>query len=375
MKFSILANEFVQALSIVLKGTASRTTLPILSGILIDATGGELSFRASNLETFVKHSIPALIEEEGKTVVPGKFFIDIIKSLPNEAVQISSAESMKKIQVSCGTISFLINTLDAEDFSQFPEMNPNTSITLPTTIISTMVHNVSRASSNDSTRPILTGILLEADSKNLVMVATDSYRVAKQEVILETEIVEPFSVVVPGSIFSNIVSSSLGEKEIFIGYSENQIIFTFGRTTFITRRIEGNFPNYRKVFPAEKETSVTTSTEALLNAMKRIRIMANTSPTKNSSIKLSVLPDLQALEISAQYTEIGGGVERIDAAIEGISIDIAFNPSYIIDGLEGITSDETIIELQSAARPCVFKSSQDDNKGNFMYLAMPVRVN
>ncbi len=375
MKFSILANEFVQALSIVSKGTASRTTLPILSGILIDASDGELSFRASNLETFVKHSIPALVEEEGRTVVPGKFFIDIIKSLPNEALQVSSAESMKKIQVSCGTISFLINTLDADDFSQFPEMNPDTAITLPTSTVSTMVHNVSRAASNDSTRPILTGILLEADKNDLIMVATDSYRIAKQAVVLENEIVEPFSVVIPGSIFSNIVSSALNEKDILLGYSENQIVFTFGKTTFITRRIEGNFPNYRKVFPSEQTTSVTTSTDALLSAMKRIRIMANTSPTKNSSIKLSILPDIQALEISAQYTEVGGGVERIDGAIEGEAVDIAFNPNYIIDGLESILSDETIIELQSSARPCVFKSSETEEKGSFMYLAMPVRVN
>ena len=374
MIFDISKDELVKSLSIVMKGVSTHFTLPIYSCVLISAQDGAITLHTADSETFVKSTTPAFIEEEGQAVIPAKLFNDIVKSFPNEAVRVQTAGQSNQAIVSCSSSSFTINAFQPEDFPSFPEVQSSSQITIPSKSAEQMVKSVSYALSTDINRPIMTGILLEIANGTITMVATDSYRVAKIQKFLNDE-ADGISVVVPGSIFRDVVNSASLEDSLTIGYTENQIIFTFGTTSFVTRRIEGNFPNYQRVFPTEHTTSFRVPTAQLIDAIKRIRILVNASPLKNSSIKLSISPEEGMVVISANFVDLGAGVERIPATIEGEKLDISFNPGYILDGLSAVITDETVAEFTTNARPGVFRTAQNDENTDFRYLIMPVRSN
>ena len=376
MIITISKDELAKALGVVIKGVNSHFTLPIYACVYMDANreDGTLTLQTADMETFIKNTVPALIDEPGQAVIPAKLLNDIVKSLPAEAITIQTSPDANMATLTCASSTFTLNTFSPEDFPTFPEVDPISTVTLPAKDVDSMVKSVIYALSADQARIILTGILVEFISNTITMVSTDSYRVAKIQRAIDGPEIEDFSVVVPGTTFKDVVSSASGEKEITFAYTDNQMIFTFGTTTFVTRRLEGNFPNYRKVFPTDHSTSFTCATDDLINAIKRIRILVNASPMKNSSIRFSISPDEGVVTISANFVDLGGGIEKVSAAIEGEALEISFNPGYILDGLSAVATDEVRAEFTAAARPGVFSNTEEEI-APFSYLVMPVRSN
>lgn len=366
MKVSITKNELVYALSVVSRGMSSRSTLPILSGILLVAKEKELIFQTTDLENSIKCSVTAFIEQEGQTVIPGKLFGDIVKTLPDAAIQLSTTNN-NQIKIECLESSFLLNTLNADDFPHFPEIESTQEITLPIARLTTMVQHVFKAVSKDEHRVILTGILITVKENNVSLVATDSYRLAISEATLTNPITESFEVIVPGRLFSDIIKSASSEDEISIGVTDNQIIFMFENSVFITRKIEGTYPNYQQLIPSDHELSAVVETEDLIATVRRISLLAQT----NSSIKFSFSIENQNIHISSQTQDVGQASEYVKAEVEGNDIEIAFNHQFVMDGLSSINSEKTLIELQSSKKPGIFKSTGTDRS---IYLAMPVRL-
>ena len=365
MKLSVARSELLDALSVAGKGMSARSTLPILSGILVSAAGGEIQLQATDLEISVRRSCPALIESEGQVVVPGKLLTEIVRSLPEAAVTLETEGEIAHIR--CQHASFTVKTLNANDFPKFPEVVVDKTISLPGKVMASVVRQVARAVSRDETRATLTGVLMVVEGPSLRMVSTDSYRLAMSEVVLEENAGEGIEVVVPGKALDEVTRLAADSQTITVGLSENQIVFEFGSTTFVTRRIEGNFPNYKQIVPKDSGTSVEISGEELAAAVKRVSLMA----LHNSPIKLSVNVADQTLSLSAATQDVGDASEDLMVKAEGEDVGIAFNHSFLMDGLNSAGTETVRIEIKDHEKPGLIKSVSEEG---FLYVLMPVRT-
>ncbi|MCL2491340.1 MAG: DNA polymerase III subunit beta [Coriobacteriia bacterium] len=366
MKLNISKNELVAALAIVSKATSNRSTIPILSGILIRATDGEIDLFSTDLETSIKTSAAGLIEEEGSVVVPAKIITDIVRSLPDVSILLETIG--QSLSIKAHQSSFTIRTLPAEDFVKFPEIEGVESITLPAGELAEMTKKVARVVGRDETRAVLTGILLQIDKNTIKMVATDSYRLAIVEKEREaTEGAEQFEALIPGKALDDVVKMADKSANIEITLTTNQVRFIFGSTTFITRRIEGTYPNYQNLLPDEYALKVVLSTEEMTEAAKRAALMA----ANNTALKMSVSVEDQALIMTAQSTDQGQAEEVIMAKAVGEDREISANPTYLLDGLSVVPDEFITLELQEAMKPGIIRSEE----GGYLYLFMPVRPN
>ena len=359
MKFSINQSELQNALSVVLKGIATRSTLPILSGIYLDAHDDTLTLQATDLELSIQYSVSALIEETGKAVVPGKLFSDIVKNLPDAAVHVEAEDDSAVI--TCDTASFSIKTLDAEDFPGFPHVDVQQEIAIPFAQFASMVKRVARTVSKDESRAILTGVLITLEDSMLKMVATDSYRLAITETQLEDSAAEEFQAVISGSFLQEIASLPRSDENLKLALAENQIVVTYHDTVFINRRLEGNFPNYRQLLPDSYVTRVSMDVGHLIAGVKRTSLLGQTS----SPVRF----DINIASQTAQH--VGSAQETLSCEGEGEDVEIAFNYAYVLDGLSSVNTDNVYLEVQSSLKPGIFKSAEGEN---FLYLVMPVRI-
>jgi len=365
MRISIARSELMDALSVVSKGMSSRSTLPILSGILMTAADGLVSLQATDLEVSVKHSTAALVDQEGQVVIPGKLLGDIVRTLPEAAVALEKEGDV--VLVKCQHSSFTLKTLNPADFPKFPEVSVDRQVTLSSQLVGSMVKKVSKAVSRDETRAILTGVRLMIEGPSVRMVATDSYRLATTEVVLAEQPSEEVDVVIPGRALEEVTRIAASPEDVSIGVSDNQIVFAFGETTFVTRKIEGSFPNWKQLIPKECETSVVVDTEEFLSAVKRVSLMA----LHQSPLKLSVSVEDQTLSLSATTQDVGEASEDVMVKAEGRDVEIAFNHAFLTDGLAATSTQTVTLEIQNSLKPGILKSAGEEE---FLYLLMPVRL-
>lgn len=372
MNISLARGELLDALSAVSKGISSRSTLPILSGVLFSASGETLTLQSTDLEISVKHTVGARVDKEGQVVVPGKLLGDIVRSLPEAAVNLEIT-APDRIHLKCLQSRFDLKTLNPEDFPRFPEVSPDKSITVPSGTFTSVVRQVAKAVSRDDARPILTGVLTVVEDGVLRMVATDSYRLAVREVALGADLTETFEVVVPGRALEE-VSRLLGQaEEVKIGVTENQVVFEFGSTVFISRRIEGQFPNHRQIVPKDFETRAVVDRGEFADAVKRVSLMAQHS----APLRVTVDVEEKKLTLSAQTQDVGDASEDVEIKeAVGQRVEIAFNHGFLTDGIsvaaeEGTEEDLVALEVVSPLKPGVLKNPAE---AGFTYIIMPVRL-
>lgn len=365
MKFSISKNSLQTALGIVLKGTSTRSTLPVLSGILMEAKGDELIFNTTNLELSIRYATPALIEEEGKAVLPGKLFNDIVKNLPDAAVNVSADNA--SAHIICDTASFEIRALDPEDFPAFPEVSIQQSVKVPFEMFSSMVRRVARFVSKDESHPILTGVLIKVEDDMLKMVATDSYRLAATKMALNENQAEEFEAVVSGNFLLDIIALPKTEEMVTLALAENQIVITYQNTVFINRRIEGNFPNYKQLLPNSFNTRVCIDTDRMSSAVRRTSLLGSTT----SPLRIDVSADGSNMQFSTTSQDVGSVKEILDCDVEGNNMQIAFNNSYLLEGLSSVESETVYLDLQDTMKPGILRTTEGDS---YLYLIMPVRI-
>lgn len=366
MKFRIAKDDLLNAINTVTKGMSSRSTLPILSGILLETDDqGRLVFQTTDLEISIKHTTSANIDEPGRCVIPGKLFSDIVKSLPDASVEVYSQDEQTRI--SCLESSFTLSSLNPADFPYFPQVDSTMSVVLSSSELSDSIKRVGRAVSRDESRAVLTGILFSIKDGVITLAATDSYRLAVAELPAPNNDIQEFQAIVPGKTFDDVSRLMLSSEAVTIGFSDNQVVIEFGETVFVSRKIEGTYPNYRQLIPADHTVSIQMDTQDLITSIKRVAILAQS----HTPIRLAFSAENQNVTISANTADVGGAVEVMSAEIDGPSTEIAFNHQYILDGLNMIKGD-VILELQSSLKPGIFKSGEQEN---FLYLAMPVRLN
>lgn len=364
MKFNINKSELLNALTIVSKGASSRSTLPVLSGVYIKTEGAGLIMQTTDLERSIRYDVAALVEEPGETVIPEKLLLDIVKNLPEAAVEFATHETT--VSVSCGKSSFILKTLDPEDFPAFPNVAVSDRITVPFAEFSTMVKRVAKVVSKDMSRAVLTGVLISTSETGLRMVATDSYRLAVSDFEI-AGVGTGFEAIVSGAFLQEVASLPKMDETIEIGLSDNQIVFTFQNMVLINRRIEGNFPNYRKLIPESFTTKTRFKTSEVVTAVKRVGLISSLS----SPVKFDINAEAGNALVNTASQDIGSAEETLSCIVEGELVQIAFNHQYLLEGLMSVSSDEVILETQGSLKPGIFKTAGEER---FLYLIMPVRI-
>jgi DNA polymerase-3 subunit beta len=356
-------DELAQNLAIVGRAVSTRGAVQILSGIMIRAEGGQLHLAATDMELSLRSSFEADVSGEGAVVVPGRLLLELSRLLPADEVQIDHRAEEGMVQLTCGSATYRLHTYNAEDFPRLPEVGAGSAFSIDRESLLDTVSRVARSSSRDESRPVLTGILVRFEPGKLVMAATDSYRLSVKETLISDEVQE-LEAIIPARALGELGRIAQGGSELELAVHENQVIFGADGVWLTTRRIDGQFPNYRQLLPEAFEHELTLPRAELLDVVRRTAVMAQ----RNSPLRLRFGDG--ELTISAQTQEVGEASESLPVAYSGEPLEIGFNAEFLRDGVESVTADELQLKLISPLRPGLIQAEGDD----FWYLIMPIRL-
>lgn len=367
MKFTVSQDSLSDALTTVLKGVGGTSTLPILNGVLIKAGDGVLELHTTNGDISIKHRITARVDEPGEAVVPCKLFSNITKALPDAPVSFEVVE--RQAVISCAKSSFRLNMLDPNDFPEFPTLAVESSVDLPANTLAEMVSRVWRVASRDRTRGVLTGVFMTVENNTVRLVSTDSYRLAICDTQVETSSLEdPFEAIIPSEALNDALSIMGDAPTITVGVTDGQIIFETGTTFYVSRRVKGQFPNYRGLIPSSCVMSAKLDTAAFSSAVKRVAAIGAGSPT----LRFDIDAEAGVLKLTLVSNDQGYASETLDIEVEGKSGFSGFNCHYVMDFFNMAGHDkELTFEIQDYGRPAIFKTF---GKINYLYLVMPIRL-
>jgi DNA polymerase III subunit beta len=363
LKTTLARDDLVAQLAVVSRAASTRTAVQVLAGILLRAEGGKLDLAATDMEISLRTSLDAEVAAEGAVVVPGRLLVDIARSLAGDEVSIEHRSGEGVLEIVSGSASYRVHTYNAEDFPRLPDPVGTEMVPIDADALLETATKVGRAASRDESRPVLTGILVRFESTNLVMAATDSYRLAVKETSLSAPGPE-LDAIVPARALSELGRVAQGASELQLGVQENQVLFASDGILLTTRRIEGQFPNYRQLLPESFEYEVALPQEEFLDVVRRVSVMAQ----RNAPLRLRFAEG--ELTVSAQTQDIGEARESMPAPFSNDALEIGFNPEFLRDGIESADGDELRLKLISPLRPAVLQGSGDD----FSYLIMPIRL-
>ena len=363
LRITCTKDELAQALGVVARALSTRTSVQILSGILLEARGGELRLAATDMELSLRASVPAQIEGDGAIVLPGKTLVDISRLLPGDEVTIEHRPAESVVHVTAGTASYTLNTYNPEDFPRLPELDAVSTFSVERESLLETIGRVARAASRDESRPVLTGILVQFGGGKLIMAATDSYRLAVKETSFSGAVPD-LEAIVPGRALQELARIATSGDEVEIGVQENQVLFSTDGVWLTTRRIDGQFPNYRQLLPEAFEHELTLPRVELLDVIRRASVMIQ----RSTPLQLRFAEG--ELTVIARTHEVGESQESMPVAYTGELLEIGFNADFLRDGLELLDSDDVRVKLISPLRPAVIQGEGDD----FTYLVMPIRL-
>ncbi len=368
MKLTISRDTFYGALQVVGRAVSTRTTLPSLSGIKLTATSQDLTLSATDTEVGLVVTLREVsVETEGTLLLPGRLLADVVRSLPAGEVTLGLRSEQRDVELTAGGARFHLRTLPAEDFPRLPELGDEAAH-LPAGPLAETIDRVARAASRDEVRPILTGVLVQVEGTRLTMVATDSYRLSVKHAELDQALPEPIEANVPARALRELARIVVQESpdDVAISLARNQAVFQAGSVILFSRLIEGQFPSWRQLIPESFEHEVRLPREELLEVARRISQLAQ----RNAPLRFAFAEG--ELTVAAETPEVGDASESIPAPYSGEPLEIAFNPQFLIEGLESIDDDELAIKLSSPLRPGLL---QPIGSEDFSYLVMPIRLN
>ncbi len=363
LKLTVPREELTRQLAVVSRAASTRTTVQVLAGILLRAGGGRLELAATDMEISLRSSLEAEVASEGAVVVPSKLLADLVRLLPAEEVSVEHRSGEGVVEIVSGAASYKLHTYNAEDFPRLPETAGVELMSVDANAVLETAGRVGRAASRDESRPVLTGILVRFEGQNLVMAATDSYRLAVKETSMGSSGPE-LDAIVPARALGELTRIAQGADGLQVGVLENQVIFATDGVLLTTRRIEGQFPNYRQLLPETSEHELALPREELLDVVRRVSVMAQ----RNAPIRMRFAEG--ELTVSAQTQDVGEARETLPAPFAADPLEIGFNPEFLRDGIESVEGDELRLKLISSLRPAVIQGEGND----FSYLIMPIRL-
>jgi DNA polymerase-3 subunit beta len=372
-KLSILQENLAKGLTITSRSVASRAQLPVLSNILLATDKGRLKLSATNLETGINYWLGAKVEKEGALSIPAKVFTEFVTSLPVEKVELEAKEN--NLLVSCGSYQAEFNGLAATEFPKIPSLKgkPGLSFIAPNLIDS--INQVAFAAAQDEGRPVLTGVFLAIEGKNLNLAATDGYRLSLKKIPSSKGIAQSKELkkglIIPSRTLIELartIGESDPEKEIglTITKASNQAIFSTTDTEIISRLIEGKYPDYQRIIPKKGKTNILLDVSELTRAIRVAAIFAREAA---NIVRFNI--DKKGLEITANTAQVGRNKVRLEAKVSGPGGKIAFNSRYLLDLLGAISGDQIKLEISGSLNPGVFTLTGDQS---YLHIIMPVRV-
>jgi DNA polymerase-3 subunit beta len=356
-------DELTRALGIVSRGVSTRTTVQILAGILIEATEGKLNLAATDMELSLRTSLEANVEADGSVVVPGRLLLELARLLPDADVSLEHKLEEAVVEVRCGSATYRLHTYNAEDFPRLPDAEGVERHEVARETLLETVARVSRSASRDESRPVLTGVLMRFEPGKLVMAATDSYRLSVKETPLEGSLPE-LEAIVPARALGELARIAQAGAVIELGVHENQVVFGTGEAWLTTRRIDGQFPNYKQLVPETFDHEVSLPRDEMLDVVRRVSVMAQ----RNSPLRLRFAEG--ELTVSAQTQDVGEARESLPVEFGGEPLEIGFNAEFLRDGVESAIGEHARLKLISPLRPGLIQGEGDD----FQYLIMPIRL-
>ena len=364
MKITCSKDELSRALLLVGRAVSTRAAVQVLGGVLIRAAGGRLELAATDMELSLRLAVDCEVEGEGAVVAPGRLLVDMARLLPEGEVVLAHNPDRGVLDVTCGSASYKLNTYSAEDFPKLPDVEAVQTFTVERAALLETVSRVARSASRDESRPVLTGILVRFEGGKLVMAATDSYRLSVKETELSGGEAADLEAIVPARALTELGRIASDAEEIRVGVQENHVVFGAGNVWLTTRRIDGQFPNYKQLIPETFEHEVTLPREEFLEVVRRASVMAQ----RNSPLRLSFAEG--EVTVSAQTQDVGEAKETLPVPFTGEPLEIGFNPEFLRDGLESVEAEEVALQLISPLRPGLIRSHEE----NFAYLIMPIRL-
>lgn len=365
MKFSCEKALLLSAVSTTSRAVAAKSSITALEGILVEA-GGQLRLTGYNLETGIRTTVPAEIQEKGSLVLSARLFGDIIRKLPDDMVVFTADNYM--VNIKCGMSEFNILGTEPEEFPELPTVDQVNGLTLPQSTLRSMIAQTLFAVSDNESRPVHTGSLFEVDENGLTVVSVDGYRLAlRHEKVEQYQGALPFSFVVPGSALSEVEKICSGEESITVQQGARHIMFQTGDTVLVCRRLEGDFLAYKKAIPRNNSIKIEGDTRTLLQSIERVSLIIS---DKLKSPLRCVFGD-GILSISTK-TGIGDAADQCPITGDGQGLEIGFNNKYLMDALKAAPADRLRMEFTSGVAPCVILPAEGEE--NFIYMVLPVRL-
>ena len=366
MLVSFLSDNLVKKISFLNHAVSTRSQLPILSNFLLTAKDGKLTISATDLEMGIVSSIPANVEKEGSVTVPAKNFSDLFSNIVNQKITLEVVDNTLKLKGEKIKASF--QTMPFEDFPKLYDQKGEEVLSIDKKDIEQFFARTTFAAAIDSSRPALSGVLLENQKTGMCFIATDSYRLSLQKTSLKPLKELEKAIVVPARIIKEMsfVKEEEGKIELFVSKENSQILIFQGETVIVGRLIDANYPEYSKIIPQNATTKVEVDRENLLNA---IRICSDFARETANIVKFTIQKD--KLIVSANSPSIGEDIVEVEAKLDGEENEIAFNAKYLIDILAILSEEDLVFEMTGPLNPGVIKIKNDNS---FLHLVMPIRV-
>jgi DNA polymerase-3 subunit beta len=363
MKFSATKEKLLEGLQQVQNVVSTRTTLPILSNVLLQAKEGAVHLTTTDLDVGVRGSFEANVDKVGATTLPARRLFTIIRELPSSEISVE-VDGKNAASIRSGQSFFKILGLPEEEFPPLPKFENAKVVTMRQKDLHDGLRKTAYAISTDETRYVLNGVLFSFKENKLTLVATDGRRLAMLDIELEFPRSHEAEIIVPTKAVTELQRLLKDDGEVKISVGSGQIAFDLNNTLLVSKLIEGNYPNYKQVIPSEAKERVTLERETFLNSLRRVSLLAS---DKSNSIKLSFSKN--NIEITANTPEVGEARESLPVAYKGRDFSIAFNPEFLMAPLRNLTEDEVFFDLIDELSPGVLKIQTP-----FLYVLMPMRV-
>jgi len=368
MKFTITREQFQEGLQAVAGSVPTKTTLPVLSNILVEAAHGGVRLSGTDLDIAVSTTVPASVDQEGSITVPARKLAEIVRELPNASIRIT-ASGEQRVTIECGRSKFRLLGLPKDEFPAFPAVKFEGGWKATAGNLQKLITHVAFAASTEESRPILNGVLWELRPDRMRMVATNGHRLARMDVPTATAGGAQADLIVPPKALEQIRKLFSAEDEIEVARSENHLGFRSATTQVFTRLIEGPYPNYEQVIPRENDKVMTADKGAITSALRRMSIVASDQTHRirmafaNGSCKLSV-----------QTPDLGEAQEEVTVTYEGDALEIGFNAAYMLEVLKYIPTDEVRMTFKAPERAATCEPVGWDDPASFLALVMPLRL-
>lgn len=363
MKFRISKEAFLDGLQKVQHVVSSRTTLPILSNVLLVAKDGRLQFTTTDLDVGITGSVEAQIDKEGATTLPAKRLVSIVRELPASEVEVS-VDSKNHASIRSGPSFFKIIGLSDTEFPPLPDFANAKEFKIPQNVMRDGLRKTSYSISTDETRYVLNGIFTSFRDGKMTLVATDGRRLAMVDADLEFPASHETDVIIPSKAVQELQRLLGDSGDVIVKLSDSQISFTIGDSLLCSKLIEGNYPNYRQVIPGDSNERVVIGREALLETVRRVSLL---SSDKSNSVKLVFSEN--RIEVTANSPDVGEAQESMDVIYQGPPMQIAFNPEFLQAPLRNLDTNDVYLDLIDEMSPGVLRI-----EGTFLYVLMPMRV-